>query len=107
MQPTRRPRGVDRSRYLLVINFENIIWTLGSVNPDFSARELYLLQYGGYTQVLSHYVMGEQESDTLKDIISGNEGNLGFIANRVGFNVSPLDGSNAIRATSPNLKRYP
>jgi len=48
------------------------------VKSDFLPRHMFLLRYGGYTELLSYYPLTEMTGDTIKDIIGGNDGNLGL-----------------------------
>jgi hypothetical protein len=57
---------------------KDIFFIPGYVYGDYTPQHLYLLRYGGLTEVLAYYPAYEMAGDTLSDIINGNDGNLGI-----------------------------
>jgi hypothetical protein len=68
-----------------------MFWTPNKILSDFSERHLYLLQYAGFTRLLSYYPVNEREGDTIRDIVSGNDGALGRFSFRSGFSYGIVD----------------
>lgn len=78
---------------------KNMVWIPGIKMSNLTDRQIFLLQYAGYTQVLNFYPAQEKDGDTLRDTVGGNDGNLGAFPDRSGFATSVTDVNNPVRST--------